>query len=137
MSNFTSSAFFKTFYRNPSILPAHIVEKIDRVIRPKSKTVFTEIWMTARMMLRYIAKVVAFTAALPMLAVMLDPLFQGGLMDGKTFSFEEYQRFLQSEVFWSIAVGITLLSWPIYVYFNGLAIYLRDRQRAEQSVNKG
>ena len=134
MSDFTSSAHIKKFYRNPSILPAKVVEAIDRVIWPRSKTLLAETWMGVRMFTKFTCKVAAFVALLPLLAVMADPVFQGFLLDGNTLSFDEYQRFLQSQMFWGLTFGLILVIWPIYFYFNRLTIYLRDRQRAEQPV---
>ncbi|PUE08714.1 hypothetical protein B9Z51_07140 [Limnohabitans sp. T6-5] len=75
-------------------------------------------------------------ALLPVLLVMVDPLFNGYFYNGNVMTFEEYQRYLQSTLFWSTTFLIFCLNALRCHYFSRLAIYVRDRQRDQEITGK-
>jgi hypothetical protein len=125
----TVSDFHKTNLRStyPSLLPVSVIQKIDRLIVPKRT-----FWIGVHQTLKRLVQSAFAVALLPMLAVMADPVFSGSFLGGAVLSFEQYQRFLQSSLFWGMTFVFAGLAAICSRYFDRLAIHVRDRQREHE-----
>lgn len=125
--------FHETMFRetNPSFLPATIVHRIDRLIAPVGK-----LWRGVQKLIKYFVWSAYVVALSPVLLVMADPWFGGRVFGGEVMTFEQYQRFLQSAMYWSITVMLNFVCVVLDFYFNGLAIHVRDRQREQAITGK-
>ncbi len=128
-----SSEFHKTMLREttPSFLPAPIIRFIDRLIAPAGK-----FWRLVQELIKRFAQSACVVALSPILLVMADPLFNGNFFGGEVMTFEQYQRLLQSALFWSMTNMVFLVYVVFSFYFNGLAIHVRDRQREQEITGK-
>ena len=115
----------------PSFLPAPVIRFIDRLIAPAGK-----LWRLVQKLIKYFVWSAYVVALSPVVLVMADPWFSGNLFGGEVMTFEQYQRFLQSAMYWSITVMLNFVCVVLDFYFNGLAIHVRDRQREEEITGK-
>jgi hypothetical protein len=128
-----SSEFHKSMLREtyPSFLPAPIIRFIDRLIAPAGK-----LWRLVQKLIKCFVQSAWVVALSPVVLVMADPWFRGNLFGGEVMTFEQYQRFLQSGMYWSITSMLNLVYVVFYFYFDGLAIHVRDRQREQEITGK-
>lgn len=115
----------------PSFLPAPVIRFIDRLIAPAGK-----LWRLVQKLIKYFVWSAYVVALSPVVLVMADPWFSGNLFGGEVMTFEQYQRFLQSAMYWSITAMLNFVCVVLDFYFNGLAIHVRDRQREEEITGK-